>query len=173
MACVYFTASSFDGFVVDEHDSLDWLTSRQHDPDGPFGIDAFMANIGALVMGSATYEWILKNHPGPWMYDQPSWVLTTRPEIVAEEHPVHMFSGEVTDVYPRIQEAADGKDVWLVGGGQVAAQFTAAGLVDQMIVTYAPCSLGSGARVLPVRSEWKLADSAVNGEFVCARWVAA
>lgn len=55
----------------------------------------------------------------------------------------------------------------------MAAQFTAAGLVDQMIVTYAPCSLGSGARVLPVRSEWKLADSAVNGEFVCARWVAA
>ena len=173
MACVYFTASSLDGFVVDEHDSLDWLTSRQHDPDGPFGIDAFMTNIGALVMGSATYEWILKNEPGPWMYDQPSWVLTTRPEIVAEEHPVHTFSGKVTDVYPRIQEAADGKDVWLVGGGQVAAQFAAAGLVDQMIVTYAPCSLGSGARVLPVRSEWKLADSAVNGEFVCARWVAA
>ena len=173
MACVYFTASSLDGFVVDEHDSLDWLTSRQHDPDGPFGIDAFMANIGALVMGSATYEWILKNHPGPWMYDQPSWVLTTRPEIVAEEHPVHTFSGEITDVYPRIEEAADGKDVWLVGGGRVAAQFAAAGLVDQMIVTYAPCSLGSGARVLPVRSEWKLAESAVNGEFVCARWVAA
>ncbi|MFC7673911.1 dihydrofolate reductase family protein [Mycolicibacterium sp. GCM10028919] len=173
MACVYFTASSLDGFVVDEHDSLDWLTSRQHDPDGPFGIDAFMANVGALVMGSATYEWILKNHPGPWMYDQPSWVLTTRPEIVAEEHPVHAFSGEITDVYPRIREAADGKDVWLVGGGQVAAQFAAAGLVDQMIVTYAPCSLGSGARVLPVRSEWKLAESAVNGEFVCARWVAA
>ncbi|MBJ7383319.1 MAG: dihydrofolate reductase [Mycolicibacterium sp.] len=173
MACVYFTASSLDGFVVDEHDSLDWLTSRQHDPDGPFGVDAFMTNIGALVMGSATYEWILKNHPGPWMYDQPSWVLTTRPEIVAEEHPVHTFSGELTDVDPPIREAADGKDVWLVGGGQVAAQFTAAGLVDQMIVTYAPCSLGSGARVLPVRSEWKLADSAVNGEFVCARWVAA
>jgi dihydrofolate reductase len=173
MACVYFTASSLDGFVVDEHDSLDWLTSRQHDPDGPFGTDAFMANIGALVMGSATYEWILKNHPGPWMYDQPSWVLTTRPEIVAEKHPVHTFSGEITDVYPRIEEAADGKDVWLVGGGQVAAQFAAAGLVDQMIVTYAPCSLGSGARVLPVRSEWKLAESAVNGEFVCARWVAA
>lgn len=173
MACVYFTASSLDGFVVDEHDSLDWLTSRQHDPEGPFGIDAFMANIGALVMGSATYEWIRKNEPGPWMYDQPSWVLTTRPEIVAEDHPVHTFSGEITDVYPRIQEAADGKDVWLVGGGQVAAQFAAARLVDQMIVTYAPCSLGSGARVLPVRSEWKLADSAMNGEFVCARWVAA
>ncbi|WP_237572868.1 dihydrofolate reductase family protein [Mycolicibacterium lacusdiani] len=173
MACVYFTASSLDGFVVDEQDSLDWLTSRQHDPDGPFGIDAFMANVGALVMGSATYEWILGNHPGPWMYDQPSWVLTTRPEIVAEEHPVQTFSGEITDVYPRIREAADGKDVWLVGGGRVAAQFTAAGLVDQMIVTYAPCSLGSGARVLPVRSEWKLAESAVNGEFVCARWVAA
>jgi hypothetical protein len=39
-----------------------------------------------------------------------------------------------------------------------------------MIVTYAPCSLGGGSRVLPIRSEWALAESAVNGDFVCARW---
>jgi hypothetical protein len=41
-----------------------------------------------------------------------------------------------------------------------------------VIVSYAPCTLGSGAPVLPVRSEWKLTESAVNGDFVCARWVA-
>ena len=60
----------------------------------------------------------------------------------------------------------------MVGGGAAAAQFVAAGLVDEMIVTYAPCSLGAGARLLPVRSEWQLAESAVNGDFVCARWTA-
>jgi len=42
-----------------------------------------------------------------------------------------------------------------------------------MIVTYAPCSLGSGARLLPTRSEWALVESAVNGDFVCARWTRA
>ena len=64
MATVYYTASSLDGYIVDEADSLDWLTSRDIDKDGPFNYDAFIKTIGAVVMGSATYEWIVKNHPG-------------------------------------------------------------------------------------------------------------
>lgn len=172
MACIYFTASSLDGFVVDDRDSLDWLTSREHDPDGPFGVDAFLSTIGAVVMGSATYAWIVANHPGEWMYAQPSWVLTSRPEIVRPEHPVRVAGGDVAELYPVLEQAAGGKDVWVVGGGVVAAQFVAAGLVDEMIVTYAPCSLGAGAPVLPVRSEWALRDTAINGDFVCARWAA-
>jgi dihydrofolate reductase len=66
--------------------------------------------------------------------------------------------------------AAADRDVWVVGGGDVAAQFVAAGLVDEMIVSYAPCSLGTGARVLPLRSEWALQEVGRNADFVCARW---
>lgn len=173
MACIYYTASSLDGFVVDDANSLDWLTSREVDVDGPFGYKAFEKTVGALVMGSATYEWLLADQPGDWMYEQPSWVLTSRPQIIADGHPVRTFDGDVKELYQELVVAAGGRDVWLVGGGQVAAQFVAAGLVDEMIVTYAPCSLGQGARVLPVRSEWTLAEVGRNGEFVCARWVAA
>jgi dihydrofolate reductase len=173
MALVYFTASSLDGFVVDEADSLDWLLSRDVDPDGPFGYQAFAKSVGALVMGSSTYEWLLVNQPGDWMYEQPSWVLTSRPGVVAEGHPVQTFDGAVTELYPQLVAAAGDRDVWLVGGGAAAAQFVTAGLVDELIVSYAPCSLGQGARLLPTRSEWKLVESAVNGEFVCARWVVA
>ncbi|MDY6996646.1 MAG: dihydrofolate reductase family protein [Actinomycetota bacterium] len=173
MATVYYTAASLDGFIVDDREAgsgLDWLTSRTIDPTGPYGIQPFLATVGALVMGAATYEWILANHPGDWMYTQPSWVLTHRPGIVAAEHPVRTFAGDVTALHPRLVAAAAGRDVWVVGGGDVTAQFVAAGLVDEMIVSYAPCSLGSGSPVLPVRSEWALADSAVNGDFVCVRW---
>jgi dihydrofolate reductase len=170
VATVYFTASSLDGYIVDQADSLDWLTSRAVDADGPFGYQAFMTDVGALVMGSSTYEWVVKNHPGDWMYEQPSWVLTHRPQIVAEGHPVQVFDGDVGQLHPTLVSAATGKDVWVVGGGQTATQFVTAGLIDEMIVTYAPCSLGGGARLLPMRSEWALVESGVNGEFVCARW---
>ena len=170
MTTIYYTASSLDGFIVDEADSLDWLTSRAADASGPFGYEAFAKSVGALVMGSATYEWVVRNHPGDWMYDQPTWVLTHRPHIVAAGHPVRTFDGDVTALHPVLVEAAGDKDVWVVGGGAVAAQFVSAGLVDEMIVTYAPCSLGTGQPVLPVRSEWALAESGVNGDFVCARW---
>jgi dihydrofolate reductase len=170
MSTVYFTASSLDGYIVDEAESLDWLTSRAVDADGPFGYQAFMESVGALVMGSATYEWVVNNHPGDWMYEQPSWVLTHRPQIIADGHPVQTFAGEVTELHAKLVSAAAGKDVWVVGGGDVAAQFVTAGLIDEMIVTYAPCSLGGGSRLLPIRSEWALVESCVNADFVCARW---
>ena len=170
MATVYFTASSLDGYIVDEAESLDWLTSRNIDANGPFGYEAFIKDVGALVMGSATYEWVVRNHPGDWMYEQPSWVLTHRPEIVADGHPVQTFAGDVAELHPKLASAAAGKDVWVVGGGDVAAQYAAVGLIDEMIVTYAPCSLGGGSRVLPIRSEWTLVESSGNGDFVCARW---
>ncbi|MGV0836761.1 dihydrofolate reductase family protein [Mycolicibacterium thermoresistibile] len=173
MATVYFTAASLDGFIVDEHESLDWLTSRTIDADGPFGYQAFAQTVGALVMGATTYEWIVRNEPGDWMYDQPSWVLTHRPQIVVDGHPVRTFSGEPAALHPELVDAAADKDVWVVGGGAVAAQFVAAGLVDEMIIGYAPCTLGAGAPVLPLRSEWRLVDSGVNGEFLCARWLRA
>ena len=170
MTTIYFTASTLDGFIVDEADSLDWLLTRDVDPNGPFGYEAFVAEVGALVMGSSTYEWIVKNQPGQWMYAQPSWVLTTRPEIVQDGHPVHTFAGDIPVLHDELLAAAGDKDVWVVGGGQTAAQFVAAGLVDEMVVTYAPCTVGAGARLLPMRSEWELADVGRNGEFVCARW---
>ncbi|MFI5506527.1 dihydrofolate reductase family protein [Mycobacterium sp. NPDC051804] len=173
MATVYYTASSLDGYIVDESGSLDWLTSREIDPDGPFGYDEFIKSIGALVMGSATYEWLLRNQPGEWPYDQPSWVMTHRPQIIVEGHPVQTFDGDVRRLHSTLVTAAAGKDVWVMGGGDVAAQFAAAGLIDEMIVSYTPCSLGGGSPVLPIRSEWALVEAGVNGEFVCARWRAA
>ncbi len=170
MSTVYYTASSLDGFIVDPDGSLDWLVTRAIDNDGPFGMDAFMASIGSIVMGSATYEWLLKNQPGDWMYDVPSWVMTRRSNIIAAGHPVHTFAGRAADLHPDLVRAAAGRDVWVMGGGQIAAQFAAAGLIDTMIVSYAPCTLGAGAPVLPLRSEWRLVEAATNGDFAVARW---
>ena len=66
MACVYFTAASLDGFIVDDQGSLDWLTSRAIDADGPFGYKAFETGVGASVMGAATHEWLLANERSEW-----------------------------------------------------------------------------------------------------------
>ncbi|MGK2865149.1 MAG: dihydrofolate reductase family protein [Mycobacterium sp.] len=170
MKTIYFTASTLDGFVVDEADSLDWLLTRDFDPTGVFGYEAFVAEVGALAMGSSTYEWIVKNQPGQWMYSQPSWVLTTRSGIVQYGHPVQTFDGDIAQLHGALVSAAGDKDVWVVGGGRTAAQFVAEGLVDELVVTYAPCTVGAGARLLPIRSEWELVEADRNGEFVCARW---
>src|SRR5260370_25023415 len=133
MATVYFTASSLDGYIVDEAESLDWLTSRAVDAHGPFGYQAFAKSVGALVMGSATYEWVVSNHPGDWMYEQPSWVATHRRQIIADGHPVQTFDGDVSELHPKLASAASGKDVRVVGRGAVAAQFCTARPTDGLV----------------------------------------
>jgi dihydrofolate reductase len=170
MATIYYTASSIDGYIVDDRESLDWLITRDIDVDGPFGYRAFNNSVGALVMGATTYEWILANDPDEWQYKQPTWVLTHRPDIVRAGDGVRAFDGAVTDLHALLVQAAGYQDVWVVGGGDVAAQFAQADLIDEMIVSYAPCTLGTGGRLMPLRTEWKLTESGVNGDFVCARW---
>src|SRR5207247_1049240 len=55
----YYTATTLDGFIADADHSLDWLFTRNRDPDGPLSYGAFIADVGAMAMGSTTYEWIL------------------------------------------------------------------------------------------------------------------
>ena len=58
----YFTAASLDGFIADERNSLDWLFEVPHAEDDA-SWDTFIGEVGALVFGATTYEWVLKQYP--------------------------------------------------------------------------------------------------------------
>jgi len=106
-------------------------------------------------MGSTTYEWVLphlkKDAQGvtQWAYSQPTWVFSSRdlPQLHAGD--VHFVNGDVRPVHSAMTEAAGGKDVWIVGGGELAGQFHDAGLLDELIITIASVTLGAGAPLLP------------------------
>ena len=66
--------------------------------------------------------------------------------------------------------AADGKNVWIVGGGDLAGQFADAGLLDEVLVTIAPVTLGAGAPLLPRRLELRLEEVGRNGDFACVTY---
>lgn len=176
MATIYFTASSADGFIADADNSLSWLLSRDVDAHGPMGYEGFVeATVGALAMGSTTYEWILEHQvhtdpPAPWPYKAPAWVFTTR-NLPAVSPDVRVVSGDVAGIHSRMVEAAGGRAVWVVGGGDLAGQFVDAGLLDEMWVQYAPVTLGVGAPLLPRRVEMQLEEVDLNRDFVCARYV--
>ena len=59
MKTQYYTASSLDGFIATEDDSLEWLFPLGDVNDTSY--PAFIAEVGALAMGSATYEWMLRH----------------------------------------------------------------------------------------------------------------
>jgi dihydrofolate reductase len=174
MVTQYFTASSVDGFIADPDHSLSWLLSRDVDADGPMSYSAFLRDVGALVMGSSTYRWMLehvvgKDPPQPWPYEIPCWVLTHRdvPRVAGDIRVTH---GPVSQIHPQMVQAAAGRNVWVVGGGDLAGQFADAGLLDELWVQYAPVALGSGAPLLPRRLELRLEDVARNADFACARY---
>ena len=150
----HFAASSLDGFIATEHDSLDWLFALGE--LGDTGYPAFIAQVGALAMGSATYEWMAR-HAGQmiastgsaWPYAQPAWVFTARALPVVTGADVRFVSGDVRPVHAAMQAAAGGKNIWLVGGGDLAGQFHDAGLLDELIVLIGSLTLGRGKPLLP------------------------
>jgi dihydrofolate reductase len=154
MKTQYYTASSLDGFIADPRNSLDWLMQFGDPEEGSY--PAFIRDVGAIAMGSTTYEWVLDNHihpdsgnPQPWPYAQPAWVFTSRSLRTIDGADIRFVSGDVRPVHEQMVAAAGGKNVWIVGGGELAGQFHDQGLLDELIVTVAPVTLGGGAPLLP------------------------
>ncbi|HEX5970250.1 MAG TPA: dihydrofolate reductase family protein [Intrasporangium sp.] len=166
---VYYTATTLDGFLADENDSLDWLLKQELDKDGPFNYDEFIAGIGAITMGRTTYDWVLDHEGGKWPYQLPCRVFSHH-ELRAVDGDVRFVQGDVTDVHEELVKAADGKDVWVVGGGDLAGQFAEAGLLDEIVVSIAPVVLGAGRPLLPRRWDLRLTEVGRNGAFACARY---
>lgn len=164
MKTQYYTATSLDGFIATEDDSLDWLFPLGDINDT--GYPAFIAEIGALAMGSTTYEWMLRHSDkvvqetgSAWPYTQPSWVFTHRELPKVEGADIRFVRGSVQPVHAEMTAAANGKNIWIVGGGDLAGQFHDAGLLDEAIVQLASVTLGRGKPLFPRRitsPPWKL-----------------
>jgi dihydrofolate reductase len=166
----YYTATTLDGFIADPNNSLEWLFTRAREEDGPLSYGDFIAEVGAIAMGSTTYEWILDHGGGAWPYEVPSWVFTHRRLRLIPGARVEFVSGDIAPVHEVLVAAAQGRNVWIVGGGDLAGQFADAGLLDEVLVTIAPVTLGAGAPLLPRRVELELVELGRNGDFVAARF---
>jgi len=154
---IYNTATSFDGYIADAVNSLDWLFAVEH--DGAEDTSIFLAGTGVLVEGSTTYEWVLRaedllGQPHKWQEfygDRPTFVFTTRELPIPAGADVRFVRGAVVDAVPAIRAAAGDRDVWVVGGGDLAGQFLDADLLDEISLSVAPAALGKGAPVFPRR----------------------
>lgn len=169
MTTVYYTASSVDGFIAEPEATLSWLLTRDVDGRGPLGYDDFIERVGALAMGAVTYRWV-REHDEGWAYDVPCWVFTHGALDPPPGADVRITGDDVAAVHAQMVEAAAGKDVWLVGGGELVGQFADRGLLDEVWVQYAPVVLGAGAPLLPRRLELRLEEVARNRDFACVRY---
>src|SRR5574341_1401556 len=141
MKTQYYTAASLDGFIATVDDSLEWLFQLGDINDTSY--PEFILEVGALAMGSVTYEWMLRHviKPGtpseaPWPYRQPAWVFTRRdlPRVPGVD--IRFVKGDVRPVHDAMRAAANGKNIWIVGGGE-------------LVVQVGSVTLGAGKPLLP------------------------
>ena len=150
----YYCASSLDGYIAEKDDTLEWLLGYEGSYEGEDahparGYEEFYEGVGALVSGSVTYEFVLEHISGggSWPYaEKPCWVLSSRdlPAPEGEGVDVRIANAPVQDLYDEMMEAAGERNLWIVGGGNVASQFADVGLLDEVIVTVVPVVLGEG-----------------------------
>lgn len=147
----YFVASSLDGFIATADDNLDWLLQFDGFDGGKESYDGFMADVGCIVMGGDTYAWLRKHEPNNWPYPStPCWVFTRHEHSAPKGADVTFVRGPVAEFVEDLRAGAGDKNVWIVGGGVLAAQFADAGALDEIIISIIPVVLGSGKAVLPM-----------------------
>jgi dihydrofolate reductase len=152
----YYTATTLDGYIADENNSLSWLFESDSGPDL---FKPFFADVGAFAMGRTTYEWVLEHdrlleNPIKWADyygDVPAWVFSNHELSLIPGADLRFVKGDVRPVHEAMTEAAGGKNIWLVGGGELVGRFADAGLLDEIIAGVAPVTLGAGAPLLPRR----------------------
>ena len=155
MKTQYCTATSLDGFIATEDDSLEWLFPLDFNETS---FPEYMKTVGALAMGSATYEWMLRHAVkvaeetgSAWPYRQPTWVFSSRELPPVPGANIRFVQGDVRPVHAAMREAAGDKNIWIVGGGDLAGQFHDAGLLDEIFVQIGSVTLGQGKPLFPRR----------------------
>lgn len=151
MKTIYYAATSLNGFLADENNSLDWLMQLT---DPPESYKDFIAGIGALAMGATTYQWLIDHELSkgrPWPYTMPAFVFTHRNLQLIPGADIRIRQGSVVPVHREMVELARGKNIWIVGGGELAAAFYDSGLLNEMIIQVASITLAGGAPLFPRR----------------------
>jgi dihydrofolate reductase len=153
----YYCAASLDGYIADADGGLAWLTGYQGSFEGGEpgprveggAYERFYAGVGALISGSTTYEFLLDYVAagGEWLYKgKPYWVLSSRELAVpkGEDVDVRIVNARVTELHDEMLAAAGERNLWVVGGGNVASQFADEGLLDEVLLTVVPVVLAEG-----------------------------
>ncbi len=136
-----FIACSLDGFIAGAGDDLSWLPPPSDD-GSDHGYAAFMAQVGALLMGRRTFD-VVAGFEGPWPYGETPVLVATRRPLQPLAPTVRAIHGPIPALVDQAKQAAAGRDVYL-DGGELIRQALDAALVDELVVTLIPVVLGSG-----------------------------
>ncbi|EZH64835.1 hypothetical protein DH09_20185 [Bacillaceae bacterium JMAK1] len=137
---VVFIASSLDGYIATEDESLEWLFNVEGEGDN--GFSEFYETVDTVIMGKRTYDWIMNEEAGEFPYKNKECYVFTRSSAKDTEH-VTFINDDVSHFIQKLNHQK-GKNIWLVGGGELLSDFIREKLIDEFIITIAPTIIGKG-----------------------------
>jgi dihydrofolate reductase len=141
-------ATSADGYIARADGDLEWLTSRPA-PKGFYGMNAFMRSVDTKVLGRKTYDVSLRMGA---KFDSKSRniVFSRHPPPTDAPSGVEFVTEAIGPFVSRLREQP-GKDIWLMGGGEIIASFLDEQVIDEFVVSVVPVFIGEGIPLIARR----------------------
>lgn len=140
---VLYIATSLDGYIATEDHNLDWLFAVEGEGDN--GISQFYDTIDTILIGRTTYDWVMKQEKGNFPYKGKECYVFSRTQNDDNEY-VKFIHEDVVHFINKLRNK-EGKNIWIVGGGDLLYAFMKEKLVDELIITIAPVILGKGIKL--------------------------
>jgi dihydrofolate reductase len=138
-------ATSADGYVARPDGNLDWLTERPA-PKGFYGLPEFERSTDAKILGRKTFDRSLQMG-ARFSADAMHYVFSRRPPAASVRAGVHFVTESIGAFAERIRTQA-GKNVWMMGGGEIIGAFLDEDAIDEFIITVVPTFIGEGIPLL-------------------------
>jgi dihydrofolate reductase len=147
MTIIAYTAVSLDGYIADEHGRVDWLNQIPNPDQSDYGFAAFMDSIDGIVMGANTFR-VIQSF-GVWPYEKPVFVVSNSIKQVPNgyEGRISLVKGELRKLITDLEKS--GYERFYVDGGKLIQNFLYTGMLNEIIITHVPVTLGNGIPLFP------------------------
>jgi dihydrofolate reductase len=141
-------AVSADGYIARPDGNLDWLTKRSA-PKGFYGLPTFMRSVDAKIIGRRTFD-VSVGMGTPFNAKDRHYVFSRQPAPSLLPAGVEFVSHPIGEFAKRLREQP-GKNIWMMGGGEIIASFLDEGAIDEFIISIVPIFIGEGIPLIAPR----------------------
>ena len=155
-----YIAISLNGKIARADGRVDWLDAVPNPDQLDYGYMEFYNSIGTTIQGYTTYAQVIGWEIDFPYADKKNYVLTRKQGLKPSEY-VEFISENHIDFIKELKKQ-DGKDIWLIGGGQVNTMLLNENLIDELIVHIMPIILPDGIELfelIPKETALKLVES--------------
>lgn len=168
---ILYIATSLDGFIARLNGGVDWLPQPKDDAElEAVGYKDLIERIDTILMGSASYKQIIGFGDWGWP-DKQTYVFTSKKFEINKPY-IRITHDSPLEFITKLKDRRSDKDIWLLGGAQFAQSFAQKGLIDEVILTIVPQTLGEGIPLglifekFDLRTEKALTDGMIQKTYL-------